>query len=81
MADGFHQNRQPGAPTLRRVSAADPLQMQRPSIIRTTEYCMCAQPCAHRLGGLACAEPTPSFARQARCAIEDGSGAPADGAR
>src|SRR3984893_8257700 len=46
MADGFHPNRQPGASTLRRISAADPLQVQRPLIIGTTEDCMCAQPCA-----------------------------------
>src|ERR1700730_3973504 len=58
MADGFHQNRQPGASTLRRVSAADPLQMQRPLIIGTTEDCMCAQPCAPaRWSGLRGADP------------------------
>src|ERR1700730_12418507 len=58
MADGFHQNRQPGASTLRRVSAADPLQMQRPLIIGTTEDCMCVQPCAPaRWSGLRGADP------------------------
>src|ERR1700720_1311625 len=58
MADGFHQNRQPGASTLRRVSAADPLQVQRPLIIGTTEDCMRAQPCAPaRWSGLRGADP------------------------